>query len=37
MNIQWSGELLFFIFVLGVVSLAGVMFYDQYKQSKKKS
>ncbi len=37
MHIQWSGELMFCIFVFGLISLAGFFFYDQYKENHKKS
>ena len=36
MNIPWSGELMFAIVVFGVISLAGVLLFDQYNQDKKK-
>ena len=35
MHIQWSGELLFFIFVFGLISLAGFMLYDLSKEKRK--
>lgn len=34
MNIEWTGELVLFIFIFGLVSLAGFMIYDQHKQKK---
>ena len=36
MHIEWSGELFFVIFILGLISLAGFMLIDQYIQKKQK-
>ena len=35
MSIQWSEGFVFFIFVFGLISLAGFMLYDQYKEKRK--
>ncbi len=37
MHIQWSGELLFWIFTLGTVFAVSLMWYGVNKDNKKKS